>query len=309
MYDKPDRLKGSGKLILQRKQGKKTHHSWSVRSGGRPRTSPSASLALAPGGAAPALAEGTASLSFPSPTQDPCPLQSKRLTSESGLGRCTNQRLSGPGGNGTWGKSCRWGKALGVLPATACPARAQALSRHPLPSLRPLCQQSGRGALRCMACGSTQQLLHLPPQQSPGPGMPATLQLGAGHRMVLLPVGCRHLTLAFQGSAQHTWVGKAVAGSARSSRHRQGALGTRTAAGPARVSLYFCCPCRVLLSPPKPAASLSASVGPLPRQGPSTLLLPPTCWQTRVSALASCPHTLPVPAEGRSGSALSLCRS
>lgn len=79
--------------------------------------------------------------------------------------------------------------------------------------------------------------------------------------------------------------------------------------GPTWVSLYFCCPCWVLLSPPNPATSLSARVGALPREGPSTLFLPLTGWQTCVSALAPCPHTLPVPAEGKSASALSLCHS
>lgn len=72
LRENSDKLEGFAKLVLQRKSSKKTCHSRSERSGWRPHVPPSASLGPALAGAAAARAQRTASLSFPSPTQDPC---------------------------------------------------------------------------------------------------------------------------------------------------------------------------------------------------------------------------------------------
>lgn len=61
-------------------------------------------------------------------------------------------------------------------------------------------------------------------------------------------------------------------------------------------------PCRC-----RQAALVVTRFRPLSCQGLSTLPLQATCWQTGVSALASCPHAPTVPAEGRSELALSAC--
>ena len=79
-------------------------------------------------------------------------------------------------------------------------------------------------------------------------------------------------------------------------QHRQGA-------DPVFVLLLP--PCQVPLSLPIPPVFLLTTVRALAQQGPSTRLLQATCWQASDSALASCPLALTVPAEGRSGSALS----
>ena len=260
---------------------KKTRHSWSVRTGGRPRASSSASLALAPGGAAPALAEGTASLSFPSPTQDPCASAEQTPSLREWAGLLWKPEAFWPGGKWSLGKVLLLGRGAGCPPCRRLPSSGSVPVPPPLPF----------AAASVLAEWPGNAPAHGQHPAAPSPASPAEPRPGdAGHPAT-------------------TWGGKAVAGSARSSGHRRGALGTRMAVGPTWVSLCFCCPCLVLLSPPNPATSLLARVGPVPRDGPSALLLPLTCWQTCASALASCPHTLPVPAEGRSGSALSLCRS